>query len=419
VVLDIIQPDRTGQIRHEVPNPGSGGYMATSSGWGPTMEMDLKPQLATPGADFLGITVNGSYAVVSGTSFATPLLAAIYALVAQVRGTKNPAELERLLATTANPNLFYDGRSVVNVLAPTPQQGAGLVQAYDAAHTTTIVDVSSLQFNDTAHMAKNLSFTISNKGQAEVTYKLGHSKAATVYAFTEGRRSLFPPPIAEGSASIAFSSESVAIPAGGSALITVTPTPPTGLEEIRIPIYSGYITINGTNSESLSIPYVGAAASLSVVPVIVQDDLRFRNWTNVDYPYDPVPPDSTFIIPRPTAPVNERTPNDVPYPSFHFSWAWNTALMRVDIVPLEVNGPLETEKVLGVDIAGSMNRFPMQYPADGFFSEPFNGMLGNGKIVPEGRYEFLLRGLKVLGDRTKPEDYESITLGPFNLKYAT
>ncbi len=45
------------------------------------------------------------------------------------RATKDPKEIENVLAATAKPNLFfYDGTQSYPALAPVPQQGAGLVK---------------------------------------------------------------------------------------------------------------------------------------------------------------------------------------------------------------------------------------------------------------------------------------------------
>jgi hypothetical protein len=37
---------------------------------------------------------------------------------------------------------------------------------------------------------------------------------------------------------------------------------PAGLDEKKLPVYSGNILVSSTNSEQLSIPYLGVAASI-------------------------------------------------------------------------------------------------------------------------------------------------------------
>ena len=128
------------------PNNATGGALSTFTSWGPTFEGDNKPQLGSPGGNILSTypVAKGSYAVLSGTSMACPLVAGSLALIAQVRGTFDPAELENLLSANANPQLFNDGASFYEFLAPVQQQGGGLVQVLDAAYATVILSPSSL-----------------------------------------------------------------------------------------------------------------------------------------------------------------------------------------------------------------------------------------------------------------------------------
>lgn len=149
----------------------------------------------------------GEYAVHSGTSMATPLVAAIFALVAQARGSRDPFELRSVISSTSKPRPWFDATTVHDILAPVPQQGSGLIQAYDAAHATTVLSVSQVSFNDTDHFPGHQKFTIKNTGDIAVTYKLGHIKAATMYTFAAGSHSVsaFPNPMANDWADLSFS----------------------------------------------------------------------------------------------------------------------------------------------------------------------------------------------------------------------
>ncbi|KAK1466261.1 serine endopeptidase [Colletotrichum cuscutae] len=111
------------------------GFLSVDSSWGPTYELDIKPQFVAPGGMVLSTfpRSKGYYAVLTGTSMACPLAAGIYALLMEARGTKDPEELETIISSTSKPVKFHDGRNESPFLAPVPQQGSGMIQAYDAA----------------------------------------------------------------------------------------------------------------------------------------------------------------------------------------------------------------------------------------------------------------------------------------------
>lgn len=64
----------------------SPGRVSAYTSWGPTFELKLAPSFGSPGAGILSTwpVALGSYAVASGTSMATPLVASIVSLVSQV-----------------------------------------------------------------------------------------------------------------------------------------------------------------------------------------------------------------------------------------------------------------------------------------------------------------------------------------------
>ena len=430
VVVNMVDPASANQTVYHPKNTATGGLLAPPSSWGLSWELDVKPQFGAPGQNILSTWIpsqGGLYRVTSGTSMSTPLVTSAYALLMQARGTRDAATLRNLLSATAKPNIWYDGTRTYDILAPVPQQGAGLIQAYDAAVATTLLNVSSLALNDTDHFVRQISFTITNLGSQEVTYQLRHVKAATVYASSgsfipdpeQFELKNFPPDTASSWATLSFSASSVVVSAGGSATVTVMPTPPAGLDPGRLPIYSGYVAINGSNDEALSLPYVGVAGSMLSAPSLYTANTPTATFLGLWGIFiDPVPENTTFTIPRPTGPPNGLLPSrELPLPVAMFGRKLGTAYMRLDLIPLEVNGELNTTVVLGVKIAGSAERYPETFLAPGLSEDPFTGMLADGRVVPEGRYQFMLRALKVFGDREKPEDYAVQTLPPFNLRY--
>lgn len=418
------------------PDPEIGGYMSATSSWGLPFELDVKPAFAAPGGNILSTWPLdlGGYQIQSGTSMSTPFAAGVYALLIEARKTKDPNVLQRILASVANPNLYSvgDSPSSRTMLAPVAWQGAGLLQAFDAAKVTTLLDVQSISFNDTDHFIGNASFSITNTRDLEQTYRLGYVNTATVYTFFEGPGWDFAqptPPTAEAWASLSFlQGTSVTVPAGKSVNVTVTASPPTGLNATRLPVYGGYITINSTTTggDNLSIPYLGIAGSMYETPVIDPTGQTYmmrdyRGGGFEDFPPGAAP-NSTFTVPIPTsAKIPDDLPEEYQIPGIHLELIMGDVVSSVHVllVPLEINGTLTTTDVLGYQAADDFFLNPDVYIDSRIgVSLPFTGMLSDNKtIVPEGRYEWRLLALKVFGDRQRREDWQTRGF-PFYIRYS-
>ncbi|KAM0335150.1 hypothetical protein ACHAQA_000191 [Verticillium albo-atrum] len=407
--------------------PGAGLTSGFSS-WGPSWEVVLKPQFTAPGGGILSTWTfgQGDYAVHPGTSMSTPLVAGIYALVGQVRKTLNAQVLRNVLASTAKPLPWFDGETThEDILAPVPQQGAGMVQAYDAAYATTLVDTSGFSFNDTDNFTPERTFTIENTASEAVTYTLGHAKAVTVYTFDpENLSSIarFPPPTVDEWASVAFAEDTVTIPAGGSAKITFTLTAPSGLDGKRLPVYSGYITITPTGSDDkprLTLPYLGVAGSLHEARVLHTDPVPHTGVylsSTANHFLIPVPANETFTVPRPGGTWAPSTlPKIVAIPTV------GTPELHVDLVAVGGSGSnassVATRDWLGFESLGNLPRTPVYFAPTIGYTHNFDGRLADGTVVPEGAYKFVVSALRIFGDREEKSDWVVVESVPFVLRY--
>ncbi|KAI1496895.1 peptidase S8/S53 domain-containing protein [Biscogniauxia marginata] len=399
VVLDFLDPLTAPASLIFQKNNVTGGFASSFTTWNPTFELDVKPQLASPGGSILSTypIPLGTYAVLSGTSMACPLVAAIYALISNVRGTLDPATLENLLSATANPQLLNDGTTTYDLLAPVSQLGGGIVQAYDAAYATTLLSKSSLAFNDTDNLIDTLNFTITNLGSEDVTYELGSVGAATGYTFSN---SIYPDTfpgleLTDEYATIELSESKVTVPAGGDIAISVTVTPPA-IDGSRLPVYSGYITLNGTNGDSLSLPYNGAVGSLHDTQVLDTGYLSISS----DPDLNPVTGNASFVLPK----TNDTT--DATYP--------------VAVVFLAFGSPKVNIKLVREDTSESLGNifgFPFDYASRDPAAAAFDGLLEDGSYAPAGTYKFSFEALHIFGDASDPAEYDVVESAPFSIRY--
>ncbi|KAJ4391678.1 hypothetical protein N0V93_005297 [Gnomoniopsis smithogilvyi] len=407
-------------------NNVTGGYSSTFTSWGPTFEVELKPQVGSPGGNILSTypRAMGSYAVLSGTSMACPLVAGIYALLMNVRGTKDPKMLQNLLSSTANPNAFNDGNATVPIIAPASQQGAGLVQAFDAAYATTELGISSLSFNDTDNMVKVQNFSIANNSNRTISYTLRHVGAATGYTLSNQSLypSAFPNELHSENASITFGVDNpFTLAAGERKIVSVTCTPPIGLVAQRLPVYSGYIVINGSDSSGLSIPYIGVFGSLKSATVMAKSSSYLtssRSGPNTSS----IAAGRTFMLPPPGRSNDTQfQPNITDYPVIQFSMAMGSPLVRIDVVPISVPPNANITESLGLRTLGDVWMTPLPYQARNTADAPFtinwDGRMSTGDYAPAGTYKMVMRALKILGDKNNEADYEVLETVEFGIQY--
>ncbi|KAK6362677.1 hypothetical protein TWF730_000132 [Orbilia blumenaviensis] len=386
-----------------VPNPLSGGTMSVFSSWGPTNEMYQRPHISAPGGNILSTypLAFGGYAVLSGTSMATPYVAGVIGLYlqkAKAEGRKvTPAELRVGLATTGKPLVFNDGTKNATYLAPVAQQGGGMVDAYKFLHSKTSVDTELLEFNDTQHFRASMSFKITNNGDKQATYKLTDISGATAYTTKEGSTlaQAFPPTMLESYANVQIVPNVLNIKPGQSKRVVVRVTPPAGLDSARIPVYGGWINIASNGVDRLKIPYMGVATAMKKATVT-----NFEEGfpVLVNYKGEDAPANST---------IGSR-------PVLAWGLVLGSAAVRVDVVSVsnpEANDvPVFTDNTIG-SLPGYPNYWTPRTASGENNAVAFTGRIvkkeGDPSIrVPAGTYKLVYRALKMTGRKHSGRDYE-------------
>jgi subtilisin family serine protease len=128
------------------PSDPSDDTLASFSAAGPTYEGFVKPELVAPGGHILSLMEKSdtlptlypefhdgqSYFTMSGTSQAAAVVTGVVALMLQADPALTPDDVKCRLMAAARPAINADGTLAYSVF----QQGAGLVNAYDAVYAT-------------------------------------------------------------------------------------------------------------------------------------------------------------------------------------------------------------------------------------------------------------------------------------------
>src|SRR5207247_3137607 len=105
----------------------NGGHISSFSSYGMAPDLTLKPDIGAPGG-LIRSTFPlelGGYAILSGTSMASPHVAGAVALLLQARPRVSPQQVRTILQNSAAPQLRL---ALPAVLDPVHRQGAGLLK---------------------------------------------------------------------------------------------------------------------------------------------------------------------------------------------------------------------------------------------------------------------------------------------------
>ncbi|EHK25873.1 uncharacterized protein TRIVIDRAFT_189569 [Trichoderma virens Gv29-8] len=410
------------------PPMSMGGKVDGYSNWGPLRRtFELKPQIVAPGGHILSTFPEsiGSYGVISGTSMATPYIAGCYALVKSKFPHLSVDEILISLQITARPTTWAWNTSM---LATTAQQGAGLVNVYDAITSLTHVSVGQLAVTDNNRTSFGLvNFTVTNSGRTLQKYKLQHRPAGYVYEGVSYPEVNQLPTF--GSAK--FANPTFKLRPGETTEIAVQLSPPAlAVGLARLPLFSGYIDIVPEKGANLSIPYIGPAYSPYNMDYIFY---LAATATSPGLPWLSFPDKSG------NSNYNDGFSAVQLSATYSFSLAnqgWTT-LLRADIVPANttlkarVNGPnltipedyeyLPSSNQLGSTLFGQPS-YGNLWIAEGL-RQPSSSVFiqGTGLVVTDdsgvnvtlgsGDYRWFFSVLRWGGDATQSGDYDTY-LGP-------
>ena len=260
--------------QNPMPYP-NGGTISAFSSWGPTPDLQFKPEIAAPGGGILSTVYDGDYAVKSGTSMATPHVAGAMALMKQayqkqgrqLAGRQLVETVKAAAMNTAQPVL--DPREAASASATkaareklpyTPRvQGAGLIQVAKAIETPAIVvDQKGKAGVSLGEVGQTTTFTlyVDNKfGKKPITYRIKDEFGVLTDLKKDGINLLTAAPFAD--AKLQFSKQQVTVAPGKREEVKVTLQIPEGAE--RNQFAEGFILFQPEDKQlpELRVPYYG------------------------------------------------------------------------------------------------------------------------------------------------------------------
>ncbi|KAF9870981.1 amidase family protein [Colletotrichum karsti] len=398
------------------PNNRTGNLASVFSSWGPTLTGGSMPIIVAPGGNLISTFPGkyGGYGVVGGTSQAVPFEAGVAALVKQRHPEYTAEDIQAVIATTARPVKWNDGKGTTSdFFAPVFQQGGGLLDAWNAVHSTTVLSTSTLSFNDTANRPEDLSFNIKNSGTTALTYHLSHRGAASGYILkTANSYNLTEGEAIPTYADVSITPSTLKIEPGQSASVSVAITKEPELPDAatRVSFFGGYIVIEAEGSSDVNnftLPYTGFGAPLATLPIINRD-------TSYLMAYNMTSSSPTRIGPGRTFTCSLDLTKDVPasFADNMFPGVWidplvQTRNMSISIVDADSGKQLaKSFQSTSDDIWGPGNTWY------------WDGSDDNKAPIPSGTYIWRVRAQRLNANPDKAESWDIYDTGTWTLRYA-
>lgn len=251
-----------------IPNP-TANDMSDFTSWGPTPNLDFKPQLSAPGGNIYSTVNNNQYEIMSGTSMATPHTSGAEALILQnLKNTMPDIQKRQLVdlakATAIQTTKVEMDKAHPNVPYSPRRQGAGLLQLDNALKNKVLITDSN--GNSTLalkQIGKKTEFELKlhNYGDKTASYNLdtlgGAYTEIEQLLPTKNNPSSMSYEVKIDGAQVEFDSKMIEVPAGGDAQVKVSINLPDSLKSEQF--VEGYVRFISSEAgiPALNIPYIG------------------------------------------------------------------------------------------------------------------------------------------------------------------
>jgi uncharacterized protein (TIGR03437 family) len=233
----------------------------------------LKPDVAAPGGNIYtaaqNLDPNGElydpsrYTLTQGTSFSTPIVAGIAAMVREENPTFTAYQVKSAIVDTATSNTTDPGFTGTSP-SPVTSVGGGLVNAGNAVTSTITAEPATISFgalSGTSVPATTQALVITNHGSSSVTLTLAVNRITP-----------------DTSTQLTLSTSSITLAAGAAQTVNLTLSGTVPAANL----YQGGVTITG-GSVPLNVPYlylVSNGQPNDLFPVVGDGDVGFPNQPN-------------------------------------------------------------------------------------------------------------------------------------------
>ncbi|MCG9702965.1 S8 family serine peptidase [Vibrio natriegens] len=243
-----------------IDNPYANTPSITST-WGPTHELDFKPEVMAPGERIYSAMPSqyAHYGFLTGTSMASPHVAGITALMKSANSKLKPGDIRNILMNTAQPQVI--GWTGEVGPASTALQGAGMVNALQALTTEVTALPAKFAIGDLNGHSFDGSIELNNDSDQTLTFNVRHEAALTA-----------APPMTQRwiarkeAAEVTFNVDQIEVSASGNGTVYFSITEPTDVPEGSV--ISGWIVFDAVETgQIIRVPYLGLKGDYHALPV--------------------------------------------------------------------------------------------------------------------------------------------------------
>lgn len=241
------------------------GKMSDFSSWGPTPNLEFKPEITGIGGNIWSLANDDKYQSMSGTSMSSPHVAGAEALIL---GGKKTQKLSVPTGEFINfgKNISMNTSKILvganNVPVSPRNQGAGLIQIKDAINNNVTITYNGKAAAALKEIGKEKTFelNVTNYGDKAATYTLENGGILTeIKSNTDKEGNVISDvhDINIDGAKMTFSNNSVTVEPSKTVNVSVTITIPDNFETEQF--VEGYVKFKSetAGAPSLSIPYLG------------------------------------------------------------------------------------------------------------------------------------------------------------------